>query len=61
MSLIFNAKMLISQSNASLDEKILFGKITSLRPKNSKNICKGIIWEREVYFPFWSMVYLALQ
>ena len=43
MWLIFQTEMLIYQSKAKLDEKILLGKIeTSLRPNNWKNACKGV-------------------
>ena len=43
---ILKTEMLIHHSKANLDEKILFGEMTkSLRPNNSKNVCKELAWE----------------
>ena len=46
MSSIFKNVMLIFQSKAILDEKILFGKIIHLQgSKKLKKTCTGFVWE----------------
>ena len=46
---LFKTEMLIYQSKANLDEKILFGKLTHhLRSNNQKNPCKGFAWESKI-------------
>ena len=60
---IFNFEMLIFQSKANFDEKILFGKITlSLRDPNIRKMSvRGLYGNREVHVPFRPIIYAALK
>ena len=47
--LIFKTETLMYQSNANLDEQILFGKITHLyEPTSRKMPLKGFVWESKI-------------
>ena len=62
MGLIFKTELLIYQSKANLDEKILFGKITKhLDLEISKMPVRGLYGNRIFHVPFWSMIYVALK
>ena len=57
-------KMLIHQSKANLDEKILSGRIIHLQDltiENRNNAYKVFEYERGIHLPFWTMIYLALK
>ena len=51
---IFKTEMLIYQSKANLDEKILFGKITD---HLDSEIRKILVNGKFGNIPFWSMIY----
>ena len=59
MQLMFKNEMLINQSKANLDEKILFGKIIHLEvPKIRKMpAVRGLHGKGKLHIPFWSMIY----
>ena len=62
MGQIFNTELLIYQSKANLDEKILFDKITHhLDLKIRKMPVRGLNGNQIFYVPFWSMIYVALK
>ena len=59
---IFKTEMLIYQSKANLDEKILFGKIANLyHPTIRKMPGRGLYGNQEIQAPFCSMIYVALK
>ena len=59
---IFKTEMLIYQSKANLDEKILFGKSLILKtPKISKMSVAGFYGNPKLHVPFWSMIYDAMK
>ena len=46
----------------TVDEKILFGKITHLQDRTIRKMSgKGLCWNRGFQFPFWSTIYEALK
>ena len=54
--------MLIYQSEANLDENILFGEIKHLRdPIIRRGSLRGLYGNREFNIPLWSMIYKALK
>ena len=61
--LIFKTEILIYQSKAYLDNKILFGKISHLEdpPEIRKMSVRGLYGNQEFHFLFWSMIYLLLK
>ena len=62
MGPIFKIELLIYQSKANLDEKILFDKITHhLNPEIRKMLVRGLYGNRILHVPFWSMIYVALK
>ena len=59
---IFKIEVLIYESKANLDQKILFGKITHLQdPTVRKMPVRGLYGIRGFHVPFWSMIYVALK
>ena len=59
---IFKSKMLIYQSMANLDGKILFGTITHLKDPTSREMTvRGLHGNRKFHVLFWSMIYVALK
>ena len=59
---IFKTELLICQSKANLDEKILFDKITHhLDLEIRKMPVRGLYGNRIFDVPFWSMIYVALK
>ena len=60
---IFKTEALIYQSNATLDENVLFGKITHLLDPKTRNmsVLRGLLRNQEFHVPFWSMIYLPLK
>ena len=59
---IFETKMLIYQSKANLDGKVLFGKITLLEdPKIRDMPVRGLYGNREFHIQFWSRIYVAIK
>ena len=59
---IFKNKMLIYQSKANLDEKILFGKITRLEDLTITKISvRGLYGNQEFHVLFWFRIYVALK
>ena len=49
MRLIFKIEMLIYQSNANLDEKILFREIIHhLNPEIRKMLVEGMFWSKDL-------------
>ena len=59
---IFKTELLIYQSKANLDEKILFDKVTHhLDPKMRKMPVRGLYGNRIFHVPFWSMIYVVLM
>ena len=62
MGPIFKIELLIYQSKANLDEKILIDKITHhLDLELNKILVGGLYWNRIFHVPFWSMIYVALK
>ena len=62
MGPIFKTKVLICQSKANLDEKILFREITHLKDSTIRKMpVKGFYGNREFHIPFWSMIYMVMQ
>ena len=60
MRSIFNTEMLIYQSKASLDVKILFGKINNLLDRKiRKSWC--VILEGELPAQWWSVIYVLFK
>ena len=58
----FKTELLIYQSKANLDEKILFDKITHhLDPEIRKMPVRRSYWNRIFHVPFWSMIHVALK
>ena len=59
---IFKTEMLIYQSKANLDEKILFAKITRhLDPEIRKMLIRSMLGDKGFHNPCWSIIYLLLQ
>ena len=59
---IFKTEILICQSKANIDMKLLFGKITRLLDQEMrKNACKGFVLERKFHVPFWPIIQLPLN
>ena len=55
-------EMLIFQSKANLDKKILFGKITHLKDPTIKRMSvRGLYGNRGFHVPFWYMIFVALK
>ena len=62
MAPIFKTELLIYQSKANLDEKILFDKIThQLDPEIRKMPVRGLYGNQIFQVPFWSMIHVALK
>ena len=62
MRKIFKIEMLIYHSNANLDEKVLFGKITNhLDPYIRKMLAKGRFGKKNPTFHFGPLFYLLLK
>ena len=62
MGPIFKTELLIYQSKANLDEKILFEKITHHLDLEIRKIpVRGLYVNRIFNVPFWSMIYVALK
>ena len=59
---IFKTKMLIYQSKANLDEKILFGQIIhQFDPEIRKMLVKRNFLKHGFLIPFWSIINLLLK
>ena len=59
---IFKTKMLIYQSKANLDEKILFVNTTHFwDPTIRKMPARGLYGNQKFHVPFWSIIYEALK
>ena len=62
MRSIFKAEVLIYQSDATLDEELLFGKITHFIDTEIGKMGGGGGLHGNEYFPFqWSMIYSPLK
>ena len=62
MGPIFKTELLIYQSQANLDEKLLFDKITHhLDIEIRKMPVRGLYGNQIFHVPFWSMIYVALK
>ena len=62
MGPIFKTELLIHQSKANLDEKLLLDEIAHLLNIEIRKVpVRGLYGNRIFHVPFWSMIYVALK
>ena len=62
MGPIFKTELLLYQSKANLDEKILFDKITHHLDQELRKMPERDLYGNRIFHvPFWSMLYVAVK